>query len=171
MGGGKLAGDRVVLRPVGAGDVDALVRLFDEPAVRRWWWGYDRARIERELLGEDDPTTAVYAIAVDDELVGVIQSWEEDDPDYRRASIDIAVATAWHGRGVAVDALRTLARHLVASGHHHLTIDPAMENERAIACYRKVGFRPVGVLRRNERGADGTFHDALLMDLLADELR
>ena len=68
-------------------------------------------------------------------------------------------------------ALRTLARHLVASGHHHLTIDPAVENERAIACYRKIGFRPVGVLRRNERGADGTFHDALLMDLLADELR
>jgi aminoglycoside 6'-N-acetyltransferase len=27
------------------------------------------------------------------------------------------------------------------------------------------------VLRRYERGVDGTFHDGLLMDMLADELR
>lgn len=33
-----------------------------------------------------------------------------------------------------------------------------------------VGFRPVGVMRRYERGADGDWHDGLLMDLLADEL-
>ncbi|GAA4530723.1 GNAT family N-acetyltransferase [Amycolatopsis samaneae] len=33
-----------------------------------------------------------------------------------------------------------------------------------------LGFRPVGVLRQYERGADGTWHDGLLMDLLADEL-
>lgn len=170
MGAVRLAGERVVLRPVVAGDVDDLVRIFDEPDVRPWWWGYDRSRIVREFVDEDDPTTAVYAIEVDGGLVGVIQSWDEADPDYRRASIDIAVATAWHGRGVAVDALRTLARHLIAAGHHHLTIDPAVANQRAIACYRKVGFRPVGVLRRNERGADGSFHDSLLMDLLADEL-
>jgi hypothetical protein len=33
----------------------------------------------------------------------------------------------------------------------------------------KVGFRPVGVMRRCERDADGTWHDNLLMDLLASE--
>ena len=74
--------------------------------------------------------------------------------------------------GVAVDSLRTLARYLVqAEGHHRLVIDPAVENRRAIACYRKVGFQPVGVMRRYERGADGTFHDSLLMDMLATELQ
>ena len=41
---------------------------------------------------------------------------------------------------------------------------------RAIRAYGKVGFRPVGAMRRYERGPDGTFHDGLLMDLLADEL-
>lgn len=36
---------------------------------------------------------------------------------------------------------------------------------------RSVGFRPVGVMRRNERDADGSgWHDGLLMDLLAEEL-
>lgn len=49
-------------------------------------------------------------------------------------------------------------------------IDPAADNTAAIRCYRKVGFRPVGIMRRYERGKDGTWHDNLLMELLADEL-
>ena len=55
-------------------------------------------------------------------------------------------------------------------GHHRLIIDPAVANERAIATYASLGFKPVGVMRRYERGPDGTWHDGLLMDLLADEL-
>ena len=47
---------------------------------------------------------------------------------------------------------------------------PAAADEPAIRCYAKVGFRPVGVMRRYERGGDGRFHDGLLMDLLRDEL-
>jgi aminoglycoside 6'-N-acetyltransferase len=73
---------------------------------------------------------------------------------------------------VGTDAVRTLARHLVRDlGHHRLVIDPATDNEPAIRCYAKVGFKPVGVMRQYERGPDGEWHDGLLMDLLADELR
>ena len=43
--------------------------------------------------------------------------------------------------------------------------------EPAIRCYTKAGFRPVGVMRAYERGPDGRFHDGLLMDMLAAELR
>ena len=35
---------------------------------------------------------------------------------------------------------------------------------------RQVGFRDVGVMRRYELGNDGRWRDALLMDLLRDEL-
>jgi aminoglycoside 6'-N-acetyltransferase len=63
-------------------------------------------------------------------------------------------------------------RHLFEDlGHHRITIDPALTNERAIRAYQKVGFRPIGVGRAYEKGPDGTFHDNLLMDLLAGELR
>ena len=48
---------------------------------------------------------------------------------------------------------------------------PPRDNEAAIRAYTKVGFRPVGITRRSERGPDGTWHDGLLMDLLADELQ
>jgi aminoglycoside 6'-N-acetyltransferase len=54
-------------------------------------------------------------------------------------------------------------------GHHRLTIDPAAANRNAIRAYESVGFKPVGLMRKYERGRDGTWHDGLLMDLLAEE--
>lgn len=77
----------------------------------------------------------------------------------------------WQGQGFGPEAIRVLARHLLAvRGHHRLTIDPAADNTRAIKAYERVGFKPVGVMRQYERGPDGTWHDGLLMELLADEL-
>ena len=63
--------------------------------------------------------------------------------------------------GSGTDAVRTLARHLfTVHGHHRIEIDPAADNHAAIRAYSKVGFRPVGITRRSERGADGTWHDS-----------
>jgi aminoglycoside 6'-N-acetyltransferase len=42
---------------------------------------------------------------------------------------------------------------------------------RAIAAYEKVGFKPVGVMRRHELGPGGVWRDALLLDMLEGELR
>jgi aminoglycoside 6'-N-acetyltransferase len=167
-----LTGNKVVLRPPGSDDIEVLTGIFQEREVSHWWPRFDRERIERELVVNDDPHMTVYVVEVDHQALGIVQYYEESDPDYRHAAIDIAIGTRWHGTGVALDALRTLCRDLIERrGHHHLTIDPAAANTRAIACYKKVGFRPVGVLRENERGQDGSFHDALLMDLVADDLR
>ena len=161
----------VVLRSPHADDVDAIVAILAEPAVAPWWPRYDRDRIEREFVTDVDDDTTVYVIEVDGAAAGVIQSWEEPDQEYRHAGMDIAVSTAWHGKDVAIAALRGLARHLIDDlGHHHLTIDPAATNGRAIRCYEKLGYRPVGILRQNELGADGVFRDTLLMDLVADDL-
>src|SRR5205807_1641697 len=49
--------------------------------------------------------------------------------------------------------------------------DPAAHNSRAIKAYERVGFKPVGFMRQYERGPAGEWHDGLLMDMLADELR
>ena len=76
-----------------------------------------------------------------------------------------------HGRGLGPEAIRAVALHLIEErGHHRLTIDPAADNVRAIRAYGKVGFRPVGRLRRYQRYPDGSWRDGLLMDLLAEEL-
>jgi len=164
-----LRGERVVLRPVGADDLPAVRRVLADPEVAPWWPMPDEAGL-RDLV-DDEAGTRSFRIMVGDEVAGLIQCYEELDPDYRHAGMDIAVATAHHGHGYGREALQVVARYLIdVRGHHRLIIDPAAANERAIATYRRLGFRPVGVMRDYERGPDGTWHDGLLMDMLAGEL-
>ena len=114
---------------------------------------------------------AVWTIETDGAVVGLIQADEETEPQYRHASIDIVLASGGQDRGLGSDAVRTVARWLLdVRSHHRITIDPAASNERAIRAYSRVGFRPVGVMRNYERARDRTWHDGLLMDLLAGEL-
>ncbi len=163
-----LRGDQVTLRRMTAGDLGALADFFAVPEVAEWWPGENEPRLRARL---DDAAEGVgFVIEFDGRLIGFIQYFEETDPDYRHASIDVTLHPDWCNRGLGTDAVRTLARHLFDyAGHHRITIDPAVTNARAIASYRKVGFRDVGVMRRYERGPDGEWRDALLMDLLAEE--
>ncbi|MFJ6572331.1 GNAT family N-acetyltransferase [Streptomyces sp. NPDC091292] len=165
-----LPGALVTLRPATPADIPALAAIRTTPEVfARWQGGDDMQAVVADDL--DDPEARMLAIEYDGRVVGAIQWGSEDEPDYRHANIDIYVDPAVHGRGVGTDAVRTLARHLIDDhGYHRLVIDPAADNAPAIECYRKVGFRPVGLMRQYERGPDGTWHDGLLMDLLADEL-
>ena len=162
-----LNGPRVVLRPARSDDVDELLSVLREPEVARRWGRVERTEVEDQFVGD----AKVFVIEVDADAVGVIQYDEEDDPMYRHASIDIFLTTTRHNQGIGSEAIRVLAKHLIADrGHHRLTIDPAADNHAAIRAYEKVGFSKVGVMRSYERGPDGTWHDGLLMEMLADEL-
>jgi aminoglycoside 6'-N-acetyltransferase len=149
-------------------DADALLALLTEPAVAAWWQEWDEARVRELMADRDEPALAIEAGG---ELVGLLLLGEEAFPMYRHASLDIAIGTEHQGKGLGPEALRLAIRHLIDErGHHRFTIDPAAANERAIKAYARLGFKPVGVMRNYERAADGTWHDGLLMDLLADEL-
>jgi aminoglycoside 6'-N-acetyltransferase len=166
-----LRGEQVTLRPIRPVDRAALLEVLRDPSVVAIWDTRGAEASVEEIYAGDAGWTP-WAIEVDGELAGSIQAAEESDADYRHAGIDIFLHSRFQGRGLGTDAVRTLARYLLeVRGHHRLTIDPAADNARAIRTYAKVGFRPVGVMRRYERGRDGTFHDGLLMDLLAGELR
>jgi aminoglycoside 6'-N-acetyltransferase len=163
-------GELVRLRPLVASDREALLAVLRDPSVVEVWDTRGPEASADDLVHEDEITP--FAIEIDGEFAGSIQYAEEDEADYRHAGIDIFMSTPFQGRGLGTDAVRTLARYLIeVRGHHRLTIDPAASNARAIRSYEKVGFKPVGVMRQYERGVDRTYHDGLLMDLLADELR
>ncbi len=158
----------MVLRSGLDGDLDRLVEIRNEPEVLRWWGHAGRDEIRDTFIAGDRGLV----IEVEGEVVGGIEFAEEEDPMYRHASMDIFVSTAQQGRGFGSEALRLLARYLFEErGHHRLTIDPAAENRRAIRVYERVGFRPVGIMRKYERGPDGSWRDGLLMDMLAGDFR
>ena len=158
-----------MLRPVRGGDEATLLEIFSDPTVSRWW-GDPRDAVADTM--QDDEENSHYVIELDGNAIGMIQSYEESDAMYRHAGIDISIREPWQGKGYGPEAIKLLARYLIAErGHHRLIIDPAASNVNAIRAYERVGFKPVGVMRKYERGLDGTWHDGLLMDLLADELR
>ncbi len=164
-----LTGERVVLRRAQPSDVEPFSAMFSMPGMERWWPGADREKLAREHIDPDDAT--VFAVLLDDHVVGLIQYWEETDVEYRHAGIDIALDPSVHEQGFGTDAVRTMARYLFDELlHHRVVIDPAADNARAIRCYEKVGFKPVGIMRKYERGHDGTFRDGLLMDMLRGDL-
>jgi aminoglycoside 6'-N-acetyltransferase len=164
-----IKGERVSLRPLRAEDAAPLAVAGAHPEIARWWPNLT----EQELIAKAEGREEVEAFAIEHEgeLVGLAEVWEETEPDYRHAGIDLFLAVGNHGKGLGRDVVRTLARWLVDErGHHRITIDPALANERAIRAYEAAGFRRVGVLRRYERDPAGGWRDGLLLDLLAEEL-
>ena len=143
------------LRRFRAADAEALAALLAEPEVKRWWpdGDYDR---DNGWVAE-----------VEDDFAGWVQYVEEPYEWYPSVALDIALMTRLHGRGYGRRVLRLAIEHFIAKGHHRFTIDPDVENERAIRSYAAVGFRPVGVLRCYERNPEeGGWNDGLLMDLI-----
>ncbi|GAC1637171.1 MAG: GNAT family protein [Chloroflexota bacterium] len=165
-----LVGERVTVRPGSADDGQALQAVRAEPSVARWWGEPDSPEeIEDALRASSDAVLLVIEVA--GQVAGGIQYDEELDPQYRHAGIDIFLGERWQGQGFGVEAIGLVARFLFEERHHHrLTIDPAVDNTRAIAAYTRVGFRPVGIMRQYERQADGRWHDGLLMELLRDDV-
>jgi aminoglycoside 6'-N-acetyltransferase len=156
----------MVLRPLRGADEAHLRRIHSTPEVARWW-----GEPEDAFPASDDPESTRLTIELEGRVAGMIEFSEELAPRYRHAAIDLFLDPAVHGRGVGTEAVRRVVAHLIAErGHHRITIDPATANAIAIRTYEKAGFKPVGVMRRYEREADGVgWHDALLMDLIAGE--
>jgi aminoglycoside 6'-N-acetyltransferase len=165
-----LHGQRVTLRLLVEDDLPHLLEVLKQPGIAEWWPGYDMERLRADAFGDPDCTSL--AVEFEDQFVGLVMYTEQPDPYYKSAGIDITIDAEHLGQGLGSDTLRTVARHLFEDrGHHRLTIDPALANERAIGAYKKVGFKPIGVARQHEMGGDGSWHDNLLMDMLANELR
>ncbi len=158
---------RVTLRPLAKGDELELLRIHGTPEVLRWWDEPDAS------FPWDEPQSTRLTIEFDGVVAGLIQYWEEPEPKYRHAGIDLFIDPALHGRGIGTEAVRWVVRLLIDQhAHHRITIDPAVSNAAAIKAYGKVGFRPVGVMRCSERDVGGEgWHDSLLMELLAGEER
>jgi aminoglycoside 6'-N-acetyltransferase len=164
-----LRGERVLLRRGRTEDADRLFQIRNEPQAA-WRWGSDD--IEEEISEQFIEADDAFIIEIDGEIIGAIQYHEENEPMYRHAGIDIYLTTSRHGQGLGTEAIRVLARYLFEErDHHRLTIDPAADNAAAIRAYEKAGFRRVGIMRKYERGPDGTWHDGLLMDMLEEDFR
>src|SRR5258708_9824529 len=121
-------GSRLTLRRPGDGDAEALVAILAEPEISRWWGTNDLKKVRAELA-------ACFVIAIEDAPAGWVLYYEETEPGYRHVGLDIMLTESARGQRYGREALRVAIRHFIRLGHHRFTIDPAVDNERAIRCY------------------------------------
>jgi len=82
--------------------------------------------------------------------------------------LNITVAPAWQGRGLAVVMLDRLVAECRRRGLTQLWLEVRISNERAREVYRRYGMAEVGKRRAYYPVAEGPREDAILMSLMVE---
>lgn len=85
--------------------------------------------------------------------------------------LNITVAPAWQGQGLAVVMLDRLVAQCRARGLGQLWLEVRVSNARAREVYRRYGLAEVGLRRAYYPVLQGPREDAVLMNLVLDERR
>ena len=171
-----LAGERVTLRPVRAGDLPAMRRWFDDPETMAFWASPRPFVTEREFepdlsgrFARFDPAGYFAILAPTGEPIGRID-YELLDDRNRSAEIGILIGEAsGRGLGYGPDAIVALLKHLFWDRNlHRVDLTVLSWNERAMRAYRRIGFVDEGI-HRDHRFVDGGYVDEVHMSVLRPE--
>lgn len=165
-------------RPVEQADYPMLAAWLARPHWRQWW-GEPQTELGyiRDMVEGRDTSCAPFIFELEGVPAGYIQVWRvapHQTPEWTRQSpwlmqlpadavgVDLSLADGGQlGRGIGSAVLRRFCEQLAARGHATIVIDPDPADLRAVAAYRKAGFRPMPAVTA---GADS----ALIMQFQPD---
>ena len=140
----SINGDRTTIRPVVDGDLDLLLGWFSDPEIYAWWGGraLPREEVEEKYLGRKRPEVESFIVEADGRPIGYLQYWL-DDPG--QGGLDMVLVPDSRDQGFGPDAARAVVRYLVEElGWRRITVDPLVDNARAIRAWEKAGFAAEG---------------------------
>lgn len=130
----------ISLRALNENDFPMIWHWLQRPHVKQWWDDGQTCLEEVVETFSDEPETMQrYILEMDGEPMGYGQICTLDEA---RVGIDLFLAhVEWLSKGIGQASLRALLAEAQAQGQAQIaTIDPHPDNDRAIACYQKVGF-------------------------------
>lgn len=132
--------------------------------------GHAWADLEARLRGEAGPDEFRWLVTVGDAVVGNV-SVREIAPEHRRAELGYGLDEAWHGRGIALSAVRQLVDRVFAhTSMHKLVAVVDTTNTASIALCERLGFAREGVLR-DHFFFDGRWADEAVYGVFRDGRR
>jgi RimJ/RimL family protein N-acetyltransferase len=174
-----LAGVNVGLRPRHPDDVAVLHDgLYNDVATRaqadsRPWIPIpagDPALSPYAVESVSENVSFFSVVTGEGELTGEALLWGIDTHN-RSAHVGLALLPSFRGRGFATEVVQLLCRYgFSVRGLNRLQLETNTTNEPMIRAAKRVGFVEEGVLREASWSL-GSFEDALIMGLLADEWR
>lgn len=165
-----LTGERTVLRPAHEGDLTLLGALRNDVELQLLLLALPRPnapwRVQewvRDRSSDPDGLFFVVADRESDNAQGFVQV-ARMQPVHRVAELAICLADDARGQGYAAEAMA------LAEGHvrrvfdlRKLVLHVLASNARALAFYARIGYQPVGTLRRHFYH-DGQFHDVAIVE-------
>ena len=171
-----LRGEYVVLRALREADFERWYAISAENLEvslmgNGAWWPFSveraRRRWEADVNALPDERFA-FGVAVGDEFIGTV-SLKDVDTRSQHAWLSIVLDGERLGRGYGRDTLRTLLGWAFRTQNfHRISLETWATNERALRCYRAVGFVEEGRLREGV-WLDGRFVDVVQMGVLRPE--
>ncbi len=149
-------------------DYQAMARWLSDPHVLEFYDGRDRPQSVDGVREHYSPT-----VLADDQVgacfivyrgvsIGYVQFYPVEDGVFGMDQF-IGEPALWnHGLGTRTVSLM-LEYLFLTERARKVTVDPHVDNLRAIRCYEKCGFRKVEILRQNELH-EGTYRDCWLME-------
>ena len=172
-----IRGQRVVLRGVVDGDVEARFALGNSAEIQRMF-GADPAQLRpitkdaaKAWIDAHGTDPNAWLIEAEGALIGAVRLHSINRADLRAYIAIGLLAEERLGRGYGTEAIQVLAAYVFdALKLHRLTCRVLAFNERAVAAYKKVGFVVEG--RERESALIGNiWHDDLILGLLPSDLR
>lgn len=133
--------ERAWLRPVQTGDLDLLAGWFGSPEFVEHWGGtpLKREEVAEKYLGRGRPGVEPLVVQGADGPLGYAQYWNDEEGG--SGGIDLVLTPEAQGRGLGSEVGRALSDYLLDElGWKAVSVDPATDNPRAIAAWRKAGF-------------------------------
>lgn len=171
-----LQGERIALRSFRESDFDSWYRLMAENVevslAGSGTWIPLTVEVSRQRwpsILEASPEDRInFAVTIDDRCIGSV-SLKFIDRRSQNAWLGIVLDGAHLGQGYGRDTLNTLLRWaFMIENFHRISLETWSTNERAIRCYKAVGFVEEGRLREAV-WVDGQRVDAVEMGVLRPE--
>ena len=169
-----LVGDRVTLRAVRREDTAILSEYWNDldMAARasnrapRPYSVEETQSVFDEFAKRDDLIR--FAIEVGGEVVGDC-SLHDIDRHNRTCDVGISLGRPHWSQGYGQESLHLLVDYAFKHNNmHRVGLEVLADDERAVGCYRKVGFVEEGRLRQRD-WMNGAYHDVLVMSILDEE--
>ena len=170
----KIPGDRIYLSPMDPGDVEIYTKWLNDIEITRWLGMTSSVYglpAEREYLEKTtkDPNNYQFAIVLreGDRLLGNVGLMDVNQT-HRKATLGIFIGEAEdRSKGYGSEAIQLLLGYSFNwLGLRNVDLHVNSSNARAVACYKKAGFREYG-RRTGTIFAGGQWYDDVLMEALA----
>ena len=177
MTSGKIQGERLHLRALGAEDVtQRYLDWMRDPQVNR----YMESRFATHTLESLHSFVTAMNESPDNYLFGMFLEPQGEhignikigsiSRHHRHADVGLIVGakTAW-GKGYATEAIRLVTRHAFDQlGLNKLYAGMYAENAGSARAFLKAGYREIGVLK-NHVLCDGRYVDSLMVEICRDD--